>query len=83
MDTVPQMISTKDLSYISDMFEWNYTAYKQINGYISNIKQPEIKELLESAQNMHYNHLLYLVSILNGDAYLEVEYDEEEYDEGE
>lgn len=82
MDTVPQMISTKDLSYISDMFEWNYTAYKQINSYISNIKQPEIKELLESARNMHYNHLLYLVSILNGDAYLEV-YDEEEYDEGE
>jgi len=67
METVPQIISTKDLAYISDMFNWNYTAYKQIHHYIGEVKQQEIKELLESIMNMHYNHLLSLVSILKGD----------------
>lgn len=69
MDTVPQIISTKDLSYISDMFELNYTAYKQINYYLNNITEEGIIEILEDAKQMHYNHLVYLISILNGDIY--------------
>ena len=80
MDTVPQMISTKDLAYISDMFEWNYNAYKKINHFIGEVKSEEIKEILESASCMHYNHLQYLISILNGEKY---ELDEEEDYEGE
>lgn len=69
MDTVPQMISTKDLTYISDMFEWNYNAYKQINHFISEVKIEEVRDVLESAKNMHYNHLLYLNAILSGENY--------------
>ena len=69
MDTVPQIISTKDLSYISDMFEWNYNAYKQINHFIGEVKNEEVKELLECAKSMHYNHLEYLISILSGEKY--------------
>ena len=64
MDTVPQIISTKDLSYLSDMFEWNYTAFKQINHFIEEVKDNEIKELLESIRNMHEDHLHFIVSIL-------------------
>ena len=30
METVPNIISTKDLSYLSDMFNWNFTAFKQL-----------------------------------------------------
>ena len=56
MDTVPQIISTKDLAYISDMFEWNYNAYKEINHFIGEVKSEEIKELLESASSMHNTH---------------------------
>lgn len=80
METVPQMISTKDLAYISDMFNWNYNAYKTINHYMQEVKQEEIKELLESIKDMHYNHLSYLISILNGDEE-EYEIDEEETEE--
>lgn len=64
MDTVPQIISTKDLSYLSDMFEWNYIAFKQINHFIEEVKDNEIKELLESIRNMHEDHLRFIVSIL-------------------
>ena len=27
-EEVPNMISCKDLDYLSDMFQWNYGAYK-------------------------------------------------------
>lgn len=78
MDTVPQIISTKDLAYISDMFEWNYNAYKEINHFIGEIKSEEIKELLESASSMHYNHLQYLMAILSGEK--EEYYEEDDYE---
>lgn len=80
MDTVPQIISTKDLSYISDMFEWNYNAHKKINHFIGEVKNEEVKEILESASTMHYNHLQYLISILSGE---KDEFYEEDYYEGE
>ena len=30
-DMVPNIISGKDLDYLSDMFSWNYGAYKCTN----------------------------------------------------
>lgn len=76
MDTVPQIISTKDLSYLSDMFEWNYTAFKQINHFIEEVKDNEIKELLESIRNMHEDHLHFIVSILKKEEIDECDCDE-------
>jgi uncharacterized protein YktB (UPF0637 family) len=64
MDTIPQIISTKDLAYLSDMFEWNYNAFKQINHFIDEVKDDEIKELLERFRNMHEDHMHYIISIL-------------------
>ena len=80
MDTVPQIISTKDLSYIADMFEWNYNAYKQINHFIKEVKSEEIQEVLENASNMHYNHLQYLIAILTGEKYELYEEEEDDYE---
>ena len=76
MDTVPQIISTKDLSYLSDMFEWNYTALKQINHFMGEVKDNEIKELLESIRNMHEDHLRFIVSILKKEEDEECECDD-------
>ena len=67
MEIVPQMISSSDLFYIEDMFNRNYNAFKQVNSYISLIKQDEIKELLEDILDMHYRHLCYLMNCLNSD----------------
>lgn len=85
MDTVPQIISTKDLSYLSDMFEWNQTAFKQINHFISEVKDEQVKELLERFRNMHEDHLHFIISILKKEEYDEEcdECDSEEYDEEE
>lgn len=64
MDSVPKMISTKDLSYISDMFEWMMTAAKKANHFSNEVQDGEIKELLTAVAEMHANHCQSLVDIL-------------------
>lgn len=75
MDIVPQIISTKDFSYLSDMFEWNYNAFKQVNFFLDEVKDEKIRELLERVKNMHEDHLYYIVSILK-----EEQFDEDDCD---
>ena len=36
-NTVPNMISCKDLDYLSDMFNWNYGAYKSSSNAINSV----------------------------------------------
>ena len=36
-DVVPNIISGKDLDYLSDMFNWNYGAYKSSYNSLENI----------------------------------------------
>lgn len=72
MNSVPQMISTKDLAYLSDMFEWNYTAFKQVNHFVHEVKDEQVRELLERIRNMHEDHMHFIISILKKE-----EYDEE------
>lgn len=81
MDTVPYIISTKDLSYLCDMYNWNYNAFKQVNHYINEVHDEEVKDLLERILNMHYEHLYYIVSILKketNDINIEEDNDNEE-----
>lgn len=85
MDTVPQIISTKDLAYLSDMFEWNQTVFKQINHFINEVEDGEVKELLERLRNMHEDHLHFIISILKKEEYEECECedcdcDDDDYD---
>ena len=43
---VPNIISSKDLDYLSDMFEWNYGAFKRTNNALKNVDDVEICEIL-------------------------------------
>ncbi len=81
MDTVPQMISTKDFAYLSDMFEWNYNAWKQINHFMEEVEDENIKDLLESFRNMHYDHMEFIISILKQEEYKECDCEECECEE--
>lgn len=68
MECVPRMISTKDLSYVEDMFKWEYNAYKEANSFIKKIKDKYCLKILNCICNMHYNHMLFLLAILSGDS---------------
>ena len=61
MKSVPNIISTKDLSYIEDMLNWNYVLIKKINNYIHEVKDTDVKKLLEKCSKYlkkNYNDIL-------------------------
>ena len=62
---VPNIITGKDLDYLSDMFEWNYNALKKVNVGIHNVEDEEIKTTLEEGYNLFKNNLNVILSILN------------------
>ena len=64
-EIVPNIISCKDLDYLSDMFNWNYGAYKQVINDIDNVKDLEIKTMLQNASTLFYNSMTRVLNILN------------------
>lgn len=63
---VPNIITGKDLDYLSDMFTWNYGCLKNTNEAISNVQDEQIKELLNRAYEFFNNNLGNVLSILQG-----------------
>lgn len=62
---VPNMITGKDLDYLSDMFNWNYEGLKKVNAGIHNVEDEEIKTTLEKGFQLFKNNLNVVISILN------------------
>ena len=46
-NVVPNIISSKDLDYLSDMFAWNYGAIKMTNASINSVSCEEIKSVMQ------------------------------------
>ena len=63
--TVPNMISCKDLDYLSDMFNWNYGAYKSSSNAINSVNDVEIKDMLSKASNVFQGNISKILNILN------------------
>ena len=64
-ENVPKIITGKDLDYLSDMFNWNYNAYKHTVNEIDMVNDEEIKAILTRASDMFYNDLNNVLNILN------------------
>lgn len=63
---VPNNILTgKDLDYLSDMFQWNYGALKKSNEYIDKVNDEEIFALLEKSSSLFDSNLNDVLNILN------------------
>lgn len=63
-NVVPNIISSKDLDYLSDMFAWNYGAIKMANASINSVSCEEIKNILQKAYNVFQNNLNEILNIL-------------------
>lgn len=63
---VPNIISCKDLDYLSDMFEWNYGAYKKTYNSIDKVDDEEIKEILKKGTELFKNNMEQILEILGG-----------------
>jgi len=64
-DIVPYIISSKDLDYLSDMFNWHYGAYKASVNASSSVTDEEIKTILEKATNIFHSNMTKILNILN------------------
>lgn len=65
-DLVPKIITSKDLDYLKDMFNWNYGAYKSMENAKSSINDVDIKCLIEKGSKLFYDTMVEVLSILGG-----------------
>ena len=63
---VPNIITGKDLDYLSDMFNWNYNAYKCTYDSIKNVKDEDIKNIMVEANNIFDSTLNEILTIIGG-----------------
>ena len=69
-EKVPNIITGKDLDYLSDMFNWNYGAFKSNFNAINEINDNEIKEIIQKSTNIFKDTIMNILSILaSGGAY--------------
>lgn len=65
-ENVPNIISGKDLDYLSDMFSWNYGVYKSCFNASNNVEDPEVKIILNKASDTFYGIMNEILNILGG-----------------
>ena len=66
-ENVPKIITGKDLDYLSDMFNWNYGAYKNTINAVDNVNDEEIRNMLNKASDLFYNNMNNVLNILNNE----------------
>lgn len=61
---VPNIITGKDLDYISDMFHWNYDLYKKTQNCVEQVGDADIKNMIVKSSNIFLQNMNVLLSIL-------------------
>ena len=64
MKKVPTMISTKDLMYISDMFNWHLIAAKKTEEFAKSMDDKECHSKLSELCRLHYDSCEMLIKLL-------------------
>lgn len=62
---VPNIISCKDLDYLSDMFNWNYGAYKTSLNASNSVSDEELSMILQKASNVFHTNMTKVLNIIN------------------
>lgn len=62
---VPNIISSKDLDYLSDMFNWNYGAYKSSFNAANSVTDEELSSMLNKAANIFQGNMTRILNIIN------------------
>jgi len=65
-NSVPNIISSKDLDYLSDMFNWNYGAYKSSLNASNSVTDEELNNLLLKASNIFHSNMSKVLNIIQG-----------------
>lgn len=65
MQQPPQVISTKDALYLTDMLSWNLLAMKKANFYAQHCQDNEIISAINKCGQMHQRHYTQILKHLN------------------
>lgn len=65
MKEVPNIISTKDLSYIKDMLSWNLVMAKKSKEYLKLVSDKDVKEIIKRVNEVHKSHYEILMEIIS------------------
>ncbi len=65
-EAVPDIISTKDLDYLADMFSWNYGALKNTFNSLNQVNNSELKSMLQKGFNLFKENMEQVLTILGG-----------------
>lgn len=64
MKKIPCMISTKDMAYITDIFNWNMNAYNKINFYLESLNDEDVCKEFKKLSKMHLKNCQLMVNVL-------------------
>lgn len=64
MEKLEIMISTKDLSYIEDIFNWNIVALKKVEFYLKNCNDKKICTKLKQVSKLHHDNCNKVLKLL-------------------
>lgn len=64
MTQPPDVLSTKDLSYLHDLLSWNLLGAKRAHFIAQQVQDQEVKNIIEQAGRMHERHYQILLNHL-------------------
>lgn len=67
MEKVPSMISTKDLDYLTDIFNWNYGAFKSVINMESEFTDKSLSKCARKVSDLFMNNMDTVLDILGGE----------------
>ncbi len=63
---VPNIITSKDLDYLTDLFNWNFNAYKESVHMGLCVKNEEFKKVIDKSTKVFCDAMNDVISILEG-----------------
>lgn len=64
-EQVPNIITGKDLDYLSDIFQWNYGAFKTTFSSLEQVEDSQICDLFQRAIELFQNNMNSVLTVLN------------------
>jgi hypothetical protein len=62
----PEVISSKDAMYLTDMLSWNLLSMKKAHFYAEQCQDQELKTAFDRCGQMHQQHYQRILTHLNG-----------------
>ena len=64
MKNLPEIISTKDTSYLKDMFNWNIINAQKFDHYVDFVEDKKIIKKLNDLVTMHFEFCKTIIELL-------------------